>query len=129
LKQPISKRMESDRSRPPVRGFKQRRHARYAADLAVQVYAVRGSRADHERGRLVDVSEGGLCFVGARYLPPGTSVNIEVEGCRLAGEVRHCRLRESAAHVQFVTGVRIQQVLDGQESWKGLVVGQASGLP
>ena len=112
--------MASDR-RPPVRGFKQRRHARYAADVAVQVYAVRGSRTDHETGRLVDVSEGGLCFVGARYLPPGTSVNIELEDCRLAGEVRHCRLREYAAHVQFVTGVRIQQVLDGQESWKGLM--------
>jgi hypothetical protein len=34
--------------------------------------------------------------------------------------VRHCRLREYAAHVQFVTGVRIQQVLGGQDSWKGL---------
>jgi hypothetical protein len=104
-----------------VRGFKQRRHSRYAAELAVQVYAVRGSRTDHETGRLVDVSEGGLCFVGARYLPPGTSVNIEVEDCRLLGEVRHCRLREYAAHVQFVTGVRVQQVLNGQESWTGLM--------
>jgi hypothetical protein len=111
--------MASDR-RPPVRGFKQRRHARYAADVAVQVYAVRGARTDHETGRLVDVSEGGLCFVGARYLAPGTSVNIELEDCRLAGEVRHCRLRDYAAHVQFVTGVRIQQVLNGQESWKDL---------
>jgi PilZ domain-containing protein len=100
--------------------FKQRRHSRYAADLALQVCAVRGTRLDHGTGRMLDVSEGGLSFVGARYLPPGTSVNIEFADCRLVGQVRHCRLREYAAHVQFVTGVQIQQVLDGQESWKDL---------
>jgi hypothetical protein len=100
--------------------FTQRRHARYAADMAIRVSAVRGTRTDHETGRMVDVSEGGLCFVGARYLPPGTSVTIELSDCSLSGEVRHCRLREYARNVQFVTGVRIQQVLEGQESWKGL---------
>jgi hypothetical protein len=103
-----------------MKGFKQRRHSRYAADLAIQVDAMRGTRLEHGTGRLLDLSEGGLCFVGTRYLPPGTSVNIEFEDCRLVGEVRHCRLREYAAHVEFVTGVRIQQVLDGQESWRGL---------
>jgi hypothetical protein len=101
-------------------GFKQRRHSRFAADLAVHVFATRGARVDQETGRMLDVSEGGLCFLGARYLAPGTSVRIEFEDCRLIGEVRHCRLREYAARVQFVTGVRIQQVLGGQESWKGL---------
>jgi hypothetical protein len=103
-----------------MKGYKQRRHSRYAADLAIQVDAVRGTRLEHGTGRVLDISEGGLCFVGTRYLPPGTSVNIEFEDCRLVGEVRHCRLREYAAHVEFVTGVRIQQVLDGQESWRGL---------
>jgi len=101
-------------------GFKPRRHSRVAANLAVQIYATRGARVDQETGRMLDVSEGGLCFLGARYLAPGTSVRIEFEDCRLVGEVRHCRLREYAAHVQFVTGVRIQQVLGGQESWTGL---------
>jgi hypothetical protein len=103
-----------------MKGFKQRRHSRYAADLAIQVDAMRGNRLEHGTGRLLDLSEGGLCFVGTRYLPPGTSVNIEFEDCRLVGEVRHCRLREYAAHVEFVTGVRIQQVLDGQDSLRGL---------
>ncbi len=112
--------MDAPDSKFPVGEFKNRRHSRYAADLAIRVCAVRGTRVDRETGRMVDVSEGGLCFVGARYLPPGTSVNIEFEDCRLVGEVRHCRLREYAASVQFVTGVRIQQVLDGQDSWKGL---------
>jgi hypothetical protein len=97
-----------------------RRHARYAADLAVRVCAIRGTRRELETGRMLDVSEGGLCFIGARYLAPGTSVNIEFEDCRLVGEVRHCRLREYAARVQFVTGVEIQQVLDGLDSWKSL---------
>ena len=98
----------------------QRRHARFAADMAVRVCAIRGTRIDQETGRMVDVSEGGLCFVGARYLAPGTSVKIEFEDCSLLGEVRHCRMRDYSAQVQFVTGVRIQQVLDGQDSWKGL---------
>ena len=101
-------------------GFKQRRHSRHTADLAIQVGAVRGTRVEPGTGRVLDISEGGLCFVGSRYLPPGTGVNIDFEDCRLVGEVRHCRLREYSAHVQFVTGVRIQQVLDGQESWKDL---------
>src|ERR1035438_9427155 len=91
-----------------MKGYKQRRHSRYAADLAIQVDAVRGTRLEHGTGRVLDISEGGLCFVGTRYLPPGTVVNIEFEDCRLVGEVRHCRLREYAAHVEFVTGVRIQ---------------------
>ena len=73
-----------------------------------------------ETGRMMDVSEGGLCFIGARYLAPGTRVNIEFEDCRLVGEVRHCRMREYAARVQFVTGVQIRQILDGQDAWKGL---------
>jgi len=47
-------------------------------------------------------------------------VSIELEDCRLAGEVKHCRLREYSARVQFVTGVQIQQVLDGQDAWQGL---------
>jgi hypothetical protein len=112
--------MEFPDRRPKVRGFKQRRHFRLAADQPLHVFAVRGSRVDEETGRLLDVSEGGLCFVGARYLPPGTSVKVEFEDCRLTGEVRHCRMREYAARVQFVTGISIQQVLNGQDSWNGL---------
>ena len=97
-----------------------RRHSRYAADLAIRVGAIRGTRLEHETGRMVDVSEGGLCFIGARYLPPGTKVNIEFAECRLAGEVRHCRMREYAARVQFVTGVQIRQVLAGHDAWRSL---------
>jgi hypothetical protein len=104
----------------PTGAIKQRRHSRHPADLALQINAVRGTRVEPGAGRVLDISEGGLCFVGTRYLPPGTVVNIEFEDCRLIGDVRHCRLREYASHVQFVTGVRIQQVLDGQESWKRL---------
>ena len=100
--------------------FKPRQHSRHTADLEVRVCAVRGRRLERETGRMVDVSEGGLCFIGTLYLPPGTSVSIELEDCRLAGEVKHCRLREYSARVQFVTGVQIQQVLDGQDAWQGL---------
>jgi len=100
--------------------FKSRRHVRYAADTPIQISAIRGVHTNRETGRMVDVSEGGLCYVGAHYLAPGTTVNIEFQDCRLAGQVRHCRLREYASRVQFVTGVQIQQVLDGLETWKSL---------
>ncbi|HLK22682.1 MAG TPA: PilZ domain-containing protein [Bryobacteraceae bacterium] len=107
----------------PTGRLKQRRHSRFPADLALQVNAMRGTRVEPGTGRVLDVSEGGLAFVGTRYLPPGTVVNVEIGDCRLMGDVRHCRMREYASHVQFVTGVRIQQILDGQESWKRLLRG------
>ena len=69
---------------------------------------------------MVDVSEGGMCFIGPRYFPPGTMVSIEVAECRLLAEVRRCQMREYSAHVEFVTGVQIHEVLDGPENWKAL---------
>jgi len=72
---------------------------------------------------MVDVSEGGLCFIGARYLPPETAVDIEFEGCRLTGHVRTCRIREYAAHVQFVTGVQIEQLVRGSQLWTNMTQG------
>jgi PilZ domain len=100
--------------------IEQRLHPRLAANLAISVSAKRAHRTDRETGRVLDVSEGGLCFVGARYLPPGTSVKIEFADCSLLGEVRHCRLRDYAARVEFVTGVQVQQIETGQESWRSL---------
>jgi PilZ domain len=98
----------------------QRRHPRLAANLSIRVSATRAHRIELESGRVLDVSEGGLCFVGARYLPPGTSVKIEFADCSLVGEVRHCRLRDYAARVEFVTGVQVHQVEAGQDSWRSL---------
>jgi hypothetical protein len=100
----------------------QRRHRRLPVNLPIRVCATRGAHIDRETGRMVDVSEGGLCFVGARYLAPGTSVAVEFADCRISGEVKHCSLRTYASRVQFVTGVQVQQVDAGQESWKGLTV-------
>jgi len=112
--------MDVRNPRGPMGRFKQRRHVRFAADMPIQISAIRGVHADRETGRMVDVSEGGLCYVGARYHAPGTIVNIEFQDCRMVGQVRHCRMREYGSHVQFVVGVQIQQVLDGLESWKSL---------
>lgn len=69
---------------------------------------------------MVDISEGGMCFIGARYFIPGTSVQIEFAECRIVAEVRHCRLREYGALAQYFTGVQVQQILEGEESWRAL---------
>src|SRR5262249_15519218 len=97
---------------------KARRHIRHAIDLVARVSADRGDHVDHEPGRMVDISEGGLCFVGIRYLPPGTLVEVEFEDCRVSGEVRHCKMREYAPHTEYVTGVMVREVLAGHDSWK-----------
>ena len=74
---------------------------------------------------MVDVSEGGMCFIGSRYLIPGTPVGIEFENCRMVAEVRHCRLREYGAGNQFFTGVQVQQILEGVETWLALTASAA----
>jgi len=104
----------------PVPGTQKRRFPRYPADLPIQVTAVRGNRRETAAGRMLDVSEGGLSFVGGRYLPPDTVVFVEFLECRLSGRVRHCRLREYASRVEFVTGVEIEQVINGVNWWKDL---------
>ena len=69
---------------------------------------------------MVDISEAGLCFVGSRYLVPGTSLGVEFNNCRIVAEVRHCRLREYGSFGQFVTGVQVQEILEGVETWLAL---------
>lgn len=74
---------------------------------------------------MVDVSQSGMSFISTRYLAPGTKVRLDFEGCLLMGEVRHCRLREYGAQIEFVTGVQIQEVLEGGDKWQQLT--QSSG--
>jgi len=70
---------------------------------------------------MIDVSEGGMCFVGSRYLGPGTPLRIEFGGYRVAGEARHCRLQEYGSNGQFVIGVQVWEVLEGREIWHALI--------
>ena len=97
-----------------------RRHVRYPANHAVQVCAFRGSRVETKPGRMVDVSQRGMCFVSTRYLAPETKVKIEFEDCVLMGEVRSCQMREYAAQVEFVTGVEISEAVEGIDTWQAL---------
>ncbi len=101
--------------------IEQRQHARYPANLTIRVGEVGAPVNRHQPGRMVDVSQEGMCFVFPRYLAPGTAVQIEFERCKLLGEVRHCRLREYGTRMQFFTGVQIAQVLEGEESWQVLM--------
>ncbi|MGD0434876.1 MAG: PilZ domain-containing protein [Bryobacteraceae bacterium] len=102
-------------------GIEKRRHARLPADITIRVSGFGGSPLESETARTVDVSESGICFVGARYMPPGRVLKIEFEDCALEGTVRHCRLREYSAHAEFVTGVEIQRVLGGIATWNALM--------
>jgi len=47
-------------------------------------------------------------------------LGIEFGDCRIVAEVRHCRLREYGAISQFFTGVQVQQILEGVETWLAL---------
>jgi PilZ domain len=97
-----------------------RRQARRQADYFIRVSVNRGSARETETARMVDISEGGLCFIGSRYLIPGTPLGIEFSDCRILAEVRHCRLREYGAASQFFIGVQVQQILEGVETWLAL---------
>jgi hypothetical protein len=97
-----------------------RRQVRRKIDHAIRVSVTRGSGRQTETARVLDVSEGGVCFIGSRYLIPGTSLGIEFGDCRVVAEVRHCRLREYGSSIQFITGVQIQEILDGVETWLAL---------
>ena len=97
-----------------------RRHARRDADHFIRVSTTKGSERQTETVRMVDISEGGLCFISSRYLVPGTSLGVEFADCRLVAEVRHCRLREYGSRGQFFTGVQVQEILEGLETWLAL---------
>jgi hypothetical protein len=61
-------------------------------------------------GRLVDVSEGGLCADVDRRIEPATVVQIESSDARVAGlaVVRHCRQKGMGYRVgiQFTSGLK-----------------------
>jgi len=97
-----------------------RRHVRYPVDHVIQVWAYCGDHEENETSRMMDVSESGLCYVGRRYLAPGTKVRIEFAGCKVLSEVRRCQIREYAATMEFVTGVELEQILEGQTTWEEL---------
>lgn len=103
------------------KGSELRRHVRFSANLAIRIVMVRGKKQETQPGRMVDISEGGMCFIGHRYLPPGSELRIEFGECRLHAQVRHCQLREYGTHTQFVIGVQIANVEAGEDSWAALL--------
>jgi hypothetical protein len=99
----------------------QRQRARLAANHSIRVWPIDDAGQAGEISRMVDISDGGMCFIGSRYRAPGTLVSIEAGGSRLLAEIRHCRMREYSARMELVTGVQIHQVLDGPDNWKSLM--------
>src|SRR5260370_16510626 len=97
-----------------------RRHARRNSDRVVRISVTDGSTNLTETARMVDVSEGGMCFIASRYLAPGTPLRIEFGECRVVAEVRHCRLREYGSHGQFVTRVQVWEILEGATAWMAM---------
>lgn len=101
--------------------IERRRHVRFSANQEIRVRPLTAPLSDTQSARMVDVSEGGLSFTGTRLYLVGSAVLIEFEDCQLRADVRSCRMRDYAARAQFVTGVEIQEVMAGVETWKELM--------
>src|SRR5579884_3914559 len=110
------------RSQPDEGSGRERRlQPRFVVNLPVQIAAGQHSGFGNQTGRMVDVSEGGLSFICPRLLVVGTTVTIALENCRLQCEVRHCRPREFARRTEYLSGVAIQEVIEGLDVWRRLV--------
>ena len=67
-------------------------------------------------GRVLDIAESGLAFVLQAYLPVGTKLTIECDGCILEAEVQNTRMREYAARPEYIAGAAILRILEGRGS-------------
>jgi PilZ domain len=98
-------------------GSEMRREPRFVFNQPVFV-SIQGSSSGI--GGIFDISEHGLSFTFRRPLDPGDIVIVEYGGCLVQGQVRHCRVR-GYAQQQFLVGVAVTQVVEGEETWRRLI--------
>jgi hypothetical protein len=98
----------------------QRRFRRSGAKREIRVTTACGQAGEAE-ARIVEISETGLSFIGGQYFDPQAELQIEFDDCRLLALVKHCRERQYAADTEFMTGVKIQSILEGSETWEAMV--------
>ena len=108
-------------------GSDARREPRFAVNQPVEVKIDGPSQLRSGTGAIIDISEHGLSFTFRRPLQAGDSVTIEYEGCLLLGEVRHCRAREYANQRQYLIGLAVTRVVQGEQIWRRLMQQCCSG--
>lgn len=99
----------------------QRRFRRSGAKREIRVSTASGLAGGEAEARIVEISETGLSFIAGQYFDPQAEVQIEFDDCRLLAQVKHCRERQYAADTEFMTGVQIQSILEGSETWEAMV--------
>ena len=102
-------------------GNESRREPRFSVTRQIDVHVCGPTQFRAGPGSIVDISEHGLSFTFRRQLERGDSVTIEYDGCVVLGEVRHCRAREYANQQQYVIGMSVTRVVQGEQLWRRLV--------
>jgi len=97
-----------------------RAEQRYTASLVAQI-VVADFDCTLADARVVDISEGGLAFRSPRAFPDHTEVTVECRGCTLLGQVRHTREREYASETEYIVGVQVGSIAEGENIWRVLV--------
>jgi hypothetical protein len=87
-----------------------RARTRFPTDDAAWMKVVEPPGAKGAEVRVLDVSHGGLKLRVPANLPPGTIVEIDLEGAVMLAEVRYC----VRAELGFHAGVQLQNV-----AWTG----------
>src|ERR1051326_143404 len=98
-----------------------RREPRFRVNQPVALTIYLPARTRSTTGGIYDISEHGVSFTVPRPLDPGVSLTVEYEGCLVRGGVRHCRVRQYARQRQYLVGVAVTKVLQGEETWRLLI--------
>jgi hypothetical protein len=110
------------RERPAVGGHAERRlKPRFAVNLPVRIGILEDPGASTSEGRIIDISESGLAFIGQDFLPLGAKISVECDGCLLHGQVCNLRAREYGSRPAYVIGIAINEVLTGAQIWRQLL--------
>lgn len=89
---------------------------RWPANLDVTLTDIANPRATTS-GRIVDVSETGICVRMPRRVQPGAILKLEVADCALFGHAVHCRDDAGSCEI----GIEIVRVLIGNSEQGRLV--------
>jgi PilZ domain-containing protein len=88
---------------------------RYQTNLAVTVTDI-AAQDRVATGRIINISEAGVCAHLSMCLAPGTVVKAELEDCVLFGHVTYCDAEQA-----FRTGIEVVRVLIGESDLSRLV--------
>ena len=93
-----------------------RLHARHPVDFDARVTDITSPDCVL-RGRVVDISESGVCTNLTSPMSPGAIVKIEIADCALFGQISYCYQEGSA----YFAGLEVVRVLIGDSELARLV--------